>query len=472
MNSYSVSGSCPVPSAWDAPAAERSGTRAAALAVVLALVLAGCASTGPAAGTAAQRERRLVPLVDHHQHLMSERMIPPPPASPPFVQLPAELAAVLEARNQVNATRELGEVFTADALILHPWSGVWLQRDAGVSAVTGFYGRTARFFANGYSLSDSLAAITGVIRGGDYTKDGLAFTMTLARDTAGRWRISSEGARQVAPRDLATAVTADQLIQAMDAVGIQKAVVLSVAYWLGSRNNDKPDAYERTRAENDWTAAEAARYPDRLVAFCGIAPLRDHAEAEIRRCATELRVRGIKMHFQNNGVNLHDAAHVARVRRVFEVANELGLAIVVHSRTPRDFEAYDRDEAEIILNQILPAAPDVTVQIAHLWGGNEISEGALAAFADAVSSGDRRVRNLYFDLTEVEAGTLGSDANRALVAKYARQIGMDRLLYGSDMTARPDLPPSTLGWSRIVNSIPLTRAEFADIADNVAPYLR
>lgn len=99
----------------------------------------------------------------------------------------------------------------------------------------------------------------------------------------------------------------------MDAVGIHKAVVLSVAYWFGDPTDDWPNEYESTRAENDWAAAEVARHPDRLVAFCGIAPLREYAEAEVRRYASDLGVQGIKIQFSNSTVNLHDRAHVRRI---------------------------------------------------------------------------------------------------------------------------------------------------------------
>lgn len=435
------------------------------------LVTAGCVSghahpiTDPDPGY-----HRIVPIVDHHQHIMSERAIGPCPESAPLAELPAELALVIDRRNQAVASGDLGDLFTPDAMVLDPTSGVWLTGDEGISEIAGLYHSDTRFFPNGYSLGDSVAVITGVIRSGDYEEDALNFTLGLERNGAGAWRIASEAASLLPPRELAAPVTADHLISIMDAVGIQKAVVLSVAYWFGDPTDEWPgDEYEHTRAENDWTAAQVARYPERLVAFCGIAPLRDYAEAEIRRCASDLRVPGIKIHLSNSKVNLHDPIHVARVRRIFEVANELGLAIVVHTRTHRTHGNYGRGEAEIFVNEILAAAPDITVQVAHFWGGGEMSEEALAVFADAVSTGGPGTRNLYFDLTEVAAYARGSEA---VVARYARQIGMDRLLYGSDMHVSPALPPSTLGWSRIMSSIPLTREEFADIADNVAPYLR
>lgn len=431
----------------------------------------GC-SIGRTAGSEPREHRAIVPIVDHHQHLMSARAVSPAPSSAPLIELPAELSHVLEARNQVVVTGRANHLYSADALVLEPVTGVWIQGDEGVFEIVGLYSSDTRFFANGYSFGDSVAMITGVIRSGDYESDELNFTLGLERDAVGAWRIATEAASLLPPREYAAELDADHLISIMDAVGIWRAVVLSVAYWFDDMDDGRSgDEYEKVRFENDWTAAQAARYPDRLVAFCGIGPLREYAEEEVRRCGSELGMPGIKLHFQSSDVNLHDSSHLAQVRRIFEVANELGLAIVVHSRTDADFGAYDRDEAEIFLNELLAAAPDVPVQIAHMWGGNEVSEEALWVFANAVSSGDPRARNLYFDLTHVAAAA-NSAEKRELIAHYARQIGMDRLLYGSDMHSSPDLPPSTLGWSSLMRSLLLTEAEFADIADNVAPYLR
>ncbi len=402
---------------------------------------------------------------------MSARAAPLLPAAAPLIELPAELGSVLDARNHVVETGDPGDLFTSDALVLNPVSGVWLQGDEGVTEIAHIYSSDTRFFANGYSVDGGVAVITGEIRSGDYETNELNVTLGLERDGAGAWHIASEAASLLPPQQFVEERDADDLISDMDAVGIQKAVVLSVAYWYGSPNPRPGDEYGNTRAENDWTAAQVARYPDRLVAFCGIAPLRDYAEAEIRRCATDLGMPGIKLHFQSSGVNLHDPDHLARVRRVFEVANELGLAIVVHSRTRSTFGEYGAAEAEIVLNELVASAPNVPIQIAHLWGGNDVSEGALAAFADAVSSAPPRARNLWFDLTEVARAATTAE-KRETIARYARQIGMDRLLYGSDMQSSPDRPPSTLGWNGLMHTLPLTEAEFADIADNVAPYLR
>jgi predicted TIM-barrel fold metal-dependent hydrolase len=70
-------------------------------------------------------------------------------------------------------------------------------------------------------------------------------------------------------------ITARDVIALLDSAGIRKAVVLSVAYIYGSPARTVDSEYTRVRAENDWNAAQASQYPDRLRAFCGFNPLKD-----------------------------------------------------------------------------------------------------------------------------------------------------------------------------------------------------
>ena len=90
------------------------------------------------------------------------------------------------------------------------------------------------------------------------------------------------------------AVTADQLIAELDAASVRRAAVLSVAYWFDSplRVPEIEEEYAKVRAENDWVAAQAARYPDRLAAFFSFNPLKDHALDEIERCTQNQRFKG------------------------------------------------------------------------------------------------------------------------------------------------------------------------------------
>jgi predicted TIM-barrel fold metal-dependent hydrolase len=54
--------------------------------------------------------------------------------------------------------------------------------------------------------------------------------------------------------------------------------------------------------------------------------------------------------------------------------------------------------------------------------------------------------------------------------KRIRQVGVDRVLFGSDAAVKPNLAPRE-AWEAF-RKLPLTEVEFERIARNVAPYLR
>ena len=58
----------------------------------------------------------------------------------------------------------------------------------------------------------------------------------------------------------------------------------------------------------------------------------------------------------------------------------------------------------------------------------------------------------------------------SLIARRIRQLGPERILYGSDAAAGANLTPRE-GWAAF-RKLPLTDAEFAVIAGNVPPYMR
>src|SRR5690242_18081531 len=71
-------------------------------------------------------------------------------------------------------------------------------------------------------------------------------------------------------------ISAADLVARLDSAGIRRAVVLSMAYQYGSPSRTVENEYAKVRAENDWTAAQVAAWPGRLVGFCGVNPLKDY----------------------------------------------------------------------------------------------------------------------------------------------------------------------------------------------------
>jgi predicted TIM-barrel fold metal-dependent hydrolase len=270
-------------------------------------------------------------------------------------------------------------------------------------------------------------------------------------------------------------VDAGALIRVLDSAGIRRAVVLSAAYQFGNPNRPAvPNEYERVKAENDWTAEQVAKFPDRLVGFCGVNPLKDYAVAEIERCARNSRLsRGLKMHFGNSDVQLTNHDHVETLRRVFRAANDHRMAIVVHMRPSVTLKRpYGAEDARIFLNEVIPAAPDVVVQIAHLCGAGGFDdpgiEPALGVFVDAVAARDARMARVYFDVSGVAGlGQWTEKVDR--IASRIRQLGVERVLFGSDTFGTND--SIRKAWQHFA-ALPLTADEFRTIADNVAPYMR
>ena len=142
-----------------------------------------------------------------------------------------------------------------------------------------------------------------------------------------------------------------------------------------------------------------------------------------------------------------------------------------HIRSTVDLNRpYGARQAHIIIEKLLPEAPDVTIQIAHLGGGGGYDatiDAAVAVFVEAIAHRDPRVKNVYFDVSGVALPGNWRDQANLIVARM-REIGIGRLLYGSDAPIPGNLPEDALcRWRQL----PLTAEEFRAIESNVAPYL-
>lgn len=273
-------------------------------------------------------------------------------------------------------------------------------------------------------------------------------------------------------------VTAQDVIGLLDEAGIRRAVLLSTAYSYGRPGREPQDEYAKVKAENDWVAAQAALFPKRFRAFCGFNPLKGYALDELERCAKDPNLRhGLKLHFGNSDVQLESPEHIEKLKSIFRAANSRRMAIVVHMRASiSKNRPYGAEQARAFLEQLLPLVPDVPVQIAHMAssgpGFNDPpAHSVLEVLADAVARGDRRTRKLWFDVTTVAVPGNTAETS-ALLVKRIRQIGVKRILYGSDASvgSNPNLLPRE-AWGAF-RQLKLSNKEIQAIAKNVAPYLR
>jgi predicted TIM-barrel fold metal-dependent hydrolase len=261
------------------------------------------------------------------------------------------------------------------------------------------------------------------------------------------------------------------LLAELDAAGIEKAVVLSVGYSYGDERKNLPEPDRLTREENDWTSAQVAASGGRLIGFCSANPLRPVALAELERCLGLPGMRGIKLHFGNAGITLRDSSHLKRMQEVFGLAQRLRRPVLAHMRA-RGGGNYGGEDARLFLSRVLPASPDIEIIVAHLGysgPGYQMDDSVMAAFGEAAERNDPHMRNVYFDVaTDVTAEITPEMA--ALVARRIRQVGVNKVLYGSDLS-----PPGgsiRSGWQIFRDRVPLTADEMRTIAGNVLSFAR
>jgi predicted TIM-barrel fold metal-dependent hydrolase len=209
--------------------------------------------------------------------------------------------------------------------------------------------------------------------------------------------------------------------------------------------------------------------------LCGVNPLKEYAVDEIARCAKDPSLRaGLKLHFGNSDVDLDNPMHVQQLQRVFHAANDRRMALVVHMRSSTTMRRpYGAKEARVFLNDVLPSAPDIPVQIAHLAGGgtydDPATDEALSVFVDSIARKDPRMDRAYFDISGIAGyGKWMDHADQ--VAARIRQVGIQRILYGSDGARGGGLAPRE-AWATL-QQLPLSGDELRAIANNVAPYMR
>ncbi|HEX6574150.1 MAG TPA: amidohydrolase family protein [Gemmatimonadaceae bacterium] len=427
----------------------------------------------PRAETQPSSRIQIIPLVDHHQHVVGPGAVAMVSQQIPLqeITLPPDLAQVVAAREKASGTTDIS-IYTADAQILDISDAEdhWVRGSSGLKRMIEAYEPDTPFKPTAYQVDGSSGYIAGVV-GDKADSPTMHFMFGLRKNESGEWKIAVEYATVKPKLEFPKPLTADKTIQVLDDAGISKAVVLSVAYWFGDgeHRGTPAEEYAQVKSENDWMASEVARYSLRLVGFCGVNPLRDYALDEVRRCSKMPGIKGMKVHFGNSGIDVTNAVHVAKLQKFFQECNSTHMAIVAHLWV-RD-RSYGARHARIFVKDILPYAPDVTVQVAHLGGaGRYAYDSVTAVFVDAIRSGNPAMKNVFFDLATVVTESQ-SDETIALITRRLRELGLHRILFGAD-TPAGNRPDPILAWATIRRRLPLTDAELRTIAANVAPYMR
>lgn len=267
-------------------------------------------------------------------------------------------------------------------------------------------------------------------------------------------------------RDPPTVLAADA-VRALDAGNVNKGVIFSSAYLYGlpSLGLD-PEAITRlVRRENEFTAAEVARYPDRLIGFLSVDPQQDSALDELRHWQGSRELVGLKLHLTVSALHLQNRAERGKLAAVVREAANLDLPIVIHIGGG----SFGAADAGIFVREILPEAGRSWVQVAHAGGGFPLTDNnhaeVLAVFADHITRDDPLTRRVLFDLSYVPAPEQGTDTVAAL-RREMRRIGLERFLFGSDYNV---LTPA--GQIAALARLDLADEEESILRTNCAPWV-
>lgn len=234
---------------------------------------------------------------------------------------------------------------------------------------------------------------------------------------------------------------------------------------------------ESVRRENDHAAAEAARFPGRAAAFCGVDFLRPYAWDEVRRCRAELGSPGIKLHLGSAGANLRSAAHLAELARFAEWAVVEGVTIVLHF-DPQAREAEVADVERFIARVIAPH-PDLVLIVAHLGGSGGYGPWTRAIYRTIAgwlreeAAAGRPRPGIFFDISAVwlpqdsEGVPRSTRQDGQALAADLGTFGVSRLLFGSDA---PVFAPGPYG-AAFIRAAGLSPAQWDSIAGNRVPGL-
>lgn len=192
-----------------------------------------------------------------------------------------------------------------------------------------------------------------------------------------------------------------EMLENMDRSGIDMAVAFA-------RANPITDY----RFENELILSYQESHPDRIAAYARIQPFfKATVQSDIREYA-DRGVRGLKIHpvidGGNNAVNNRDLMFP-----VMEEASRHKLTVLIHSGSSWNC-------SPALIGDLASHFPDTNVIVGHtgLWDHHQ----------EAIATA-KRVPNLYLDLSEL--------AGPAIVRLVVREVGAERVMFGSDHPMSP-----------------------------------
>lgn len=189
----------------------------------------------------------------------------------------------------------------------------------------------------------------------------------------------------------------------LDSTVFTNAVILSSAYMTGMPEFELDIKTQKklTRSENEFVAHQVSN-SKKLFGFFSVSPLAEYALEEANYWIKTEKFHGIKLHLANADFDFFNSEHVEKLQKILELIDKPSMNIMLHGRT-RNPE-FGQKDVEVLINEIIPYAPQSTWILAHAagWGGyDEPTDIALATVIDAMNSGKLDKSKVFLDISAV-----------------------------------------------------------------------
>ncbi|QQG48828.1 MAG: amidohydrolase [archaeon] len=204
--------------------------------------------------------------------------------------------------------------------------------------------------------------------------------------------------------------TTGQLLEEMEAAGVEKAIILGQDTHATQNKN-----FKNYTIRNDELSALARKSGEKLVAFAGVDPNagRD-AVRELRRAFKDLAMRGLKIHSSANSVYPNDERLMFPI---YDLCQEVGAPILFHTGTTGLGDCEIKYSKPEFLDEVCQRFPDLRVVMAHMgW-----------PWADVAIAIALRNPNVFIDVSGWKPRYIPSG-----VLPYLNGILKDRFMFGTD----------------------------------------
>jgi predicted TIM-barrel fold metal-dependent hydrolase len=226
------------------------------------------------------------------------------------------------------------------------------------------------------------------------------------------WEMRPDAVRLLAhhdPADTAYLKEPRKFLDYLDNCGVERAVLV---------NYVAPEVIGYTEKSNDFVGEYVRADPERLIAVGGIRPDHPDPEREIAHLATELGIRGVKLHppHQLFRPNAYANGELPQLREIYAACERHHLPVIVHTGTSVFPRARNKYSDPMLTEDVAIDFPDLTIVLAH--GGRPIWMEAATFLA-------RRFPNVWLEVSGVPP---------ARILEYFPRLPMlaDKVLFGTD----------------------------------------